>query len=208
MRHLFIDIETLGHEPEKNKIQPPKNYKSDEAIEKYRNENLDKIWRENALKSLHCDVICVGYAFDSEPVEAIYGDEKDMFIALDAILAKGDNPEHLLVVAHNGLNFDFPILRHRAIKYGLKTLFNVLDFKNKYDPRVQDTQALFAGTDYKGHYSLDNIAKFLGIEGKSEGIDGAKVHDYFLDGRIKEIADYCRQDVEVLRNVYNKLNQF
>lgn len=208
MRHLFIDIETFGHKPEKNEINPPKNYKSDDAIEKYRNENLNKIWRENATKSLHCDVICVGYAFDSEPAETIYGDEKDMFIALDTILATEEMPEHLLVVAHNGLYFDFPILRHRAIKYGLPTLFRVLDFKGIRDPRIKDTQAMFAGTDYKGHYSLDNIAKFLGIEGKSEGIDGAKVHDYYLEGRLKEIADYCKQDVEVLRNVYNKLNQF
>jgi 3'-5' exonuclease len=31
--------------------------------------------------------------------------------------------------------------------------------------------------------------------GKREGIDGAEVEPYFLDGKIKEIADYCETDV-------------
>ena len=35
----------------------------------------------------------------------------------------------------------------------------------------------------------------MGMPGKPEGIDGAEVEPYFLDGRIKEIAEYCETDV-------------
>jgi len=35
----------------------------------------------------------------------------------------------------------------------------------------------------------------MGLPGKSEGIDGNEVERYFLECRIKEIADYCEADV-------------
>jgi 3'-5' exonuclease len=35
----------------------------------------------------------------------------------------------------------------------------------------------------------------MGMAGKPEGIDGSEVERYFLEGRIKEIADYCEVDV-------------
>jgi predicted PolB exonuclease-like 3'-5' exonuclease len=43
----------------------------------------------------------------------------------------------------------------------------------------------------------DGLSEFCVIvpPGKREGIDGAEVEPYFLDGKIKEIADYCETDV-------------
>ena len=35
----------------------------------------------------------------------------------------------------------------------------------------------------------------MGLPGKPEGIDGNEVDRYFLEGRIREIADYCETDV-------------
>ncbi len=35
----------------------------------------------------------------------------------------------------------------------------------------------------------------MGLPGKPEGIDGSEVERFFLEGRIKEIADYCETDV-------------
>ena len=35
----------------------------------------------------------------------------------------------------------------------------------------------------------------MGMPGKPESIDGSDVERYFLDGKIKEIADYCETDV-------------
>ena len=38
-------------------------------------------------------------------------------------------------------------------------------------------------------------AKIMGLPGKPEGIDGSEVERYFLEGAIKEIAEYCEVDV-------------
>jgi predicted 3'-5' exonuclease similar to PolB exonuclease domain len=43
--------------------------------------------------------------------------------------------------------------------------------------------------------SLNELSKIMGLPGKPEGIDGSEVERYFLEGRIKEIADYCEVDV-------------
>ena len=35
----------------------------------------------------------------------------------------------------------------------------------------------------------------MGLPGKPDSIDGTQVERYFLDGKIKGIADYCESDV-------------
>jgi predicted PolB exonuclease-like 3'-5' exonuclease len=35
----------------------------------------------------------------------------------------------------------------------------------------------------------------MGLPGKPKGFDGGEVERYFLEGKIKEIADYCETDV-------------
>jgi predicted PolB exonuclease-like 3'-5' exonuclease len=42
--------------------------------------------------------------------------------------------------------------------------------------------------------SLNELSKLMGMPGKPRGIDGAEVERYFLEGKIKEIADYCETD--------------
>jgi 3'-5' exonuclease len=41
----------------------------------------------------------------------------------------------------------------------------------------------------------NELSKIMGLPGKPEGIDGNEVERYFLEGRIKEIAEYCEVDV-------------
>ena len=43
--------------------------------------------------------------------------------------------------------------------------------------------------------ALNELSKIMGLPGKPEDIDGNEVERYFLEGRIKEIADYCETDV-------------
>ena len=53
--------------------------------------------------------------------------------------------------------------------------------------------SLFVRSSYKA--SLNELSKIMGMPGKPEGIDGSDVERYFLEGRIKEIANYCETDV-------------
>ena len=54
--------------------------------------------------------------------------------------------------------------------------------------------------------SQDNLCKALGIKGKPDDIDGSKVWDFYKAGKIDEIEDYNRDDVDKVRQIYNRIN--
>ncbi len=53
---------------------------------------------------------------------------------------------------------------------------------------------------------LDTLAKALEVKSSKEGgVDGSKIHQYFKDGRLQEIYDYCNADVETTRDIFKKM---
>ena len=65
-----------------------------------------------------------------------------------------------------------------------------------------DTMTAWAGA--RGTISLDNLCAALGIPGKGDGFDGSQVAQAWADGRHDEIAQYCRDDVQRVRAVWQK----
>ena len=93
-----------------------------------------------------------------------------------------------LIVAHNGIAFDFYLL-NKLWKCQIKL------------KRVRDTLVLsrLLNPSLEGGHSLANLGKLLGIE-KSEFTD-FDLQTQSLD----EMVQYCKQDVEVLHRIYNYL---
>ena len=93
-----------------------------------------------------------------------------------------------LIVAHNGIAFDFYLL-NKLWKCQIKL------------KRVRDTLVLsrLINPSLEGGHSLANLGKLLGIQ-KSE------FTDFDLQTQtIEEMVQYCIQDVEVLHRIYNYL---
>jgi hypothetical protein len=92
-------------------------------------------------------------------------------------------------------SFDLPVLRYRAMIHGVSApgLAARLYF-NRY---TEDAVDLCILSSFAPHSkaSLNELSKIMGMPGKPEGIDGAEVERYFLEGKIKEIADHCETDV-------------
>jgi uncharacterized protein YprB with RNaseH-like and TPR domain len=230
MKHLFIDAETFGNKPEEKTFSfddsqvKVGNLKDPQKIAEKINlarieaenshlANYDKEWRGNALKSLKLNIVCISAAIDDGPIVqfvSALGDAGDQDVMTEFarwIVDSGLTVENTAVVSHNGTSFDWPIIRHRGVKYKLPILVQMFSFSGKNDPRARDTQTMWQGTDWKTHYSMDNIAKFLGFEGKND-VTGAMVHDMVLAGKIQEVADYCSHDVEQLRLVFNAMQNY
>ena len=55
------------------------------------------------------------------------------------------------------------------------------------------------------HVSLDILAKTLGIPSPKECLDGSKVYPYYRAGKLAEICEYCKCDVDTVRQVYRRL---
>ena len=91
-----------------------------------------------------------------------------------------------LVVGFNSFRFDYAVLQPFA-SFSLKDL-----------PGLDLLQCLQERLHYR--VSLDNVAQATLDEGKSA--DGLQALRWWKEGRVEEIAAYCRKDVDVTRRVY------
>jgi 3'-5' exonuclease len=100
------------------------------------------------------------------------------------------------LVTFNGNSFDLPVLRFRAMIHGVSApgLAARLYF-NRYTEDAVDLCDILSSFAPHTKASLNELSKIMGLPGKPEGIDGNEVERYFLEGKIKEIADYCETDV-------------
>lgn len=91
-----------------------------------------------------------------------------------------------LVVGFNSVRFDYAVLQPFA-DFALRELPG-LDLLRRIEERL--------------HYrvSLDNVAQATLNEGK--GADGLQALRWWKEGRVDEIAAYCRKDVDVTRRIY------
>jgi hypothetical protein len=107
---------------------------------------------------------------------------------------------HLLAVAATVLEYggdeDLAIaaLLHDSVEdQGGKARLD--DVRNRYTEDAVDLCDVFSSFSPQGKASLHEISRVMGLPGKPKGFDGSEVERYFLEGRIKEIADYCETDV-------------
>jgi predicted PolB exonuclease-like 3'-5' exonuclease len=99
-------------------------------------------------------------------------------------------------VTFNGNTFDLPVLRYRAMIHGVAAPgLAARPYFNRYTEDAIDLCDILSSFAPHTKASLNELSKIMGMPGKPEGIDGNEVERYFLEGKIKEIADYCETDV-------------
>ena len=106
-------------------------------------------------------------------------------------------------VGHNVTGFDLRFLFQRAVVLGIKPPSIIPFGARPWDAHVFDTMTAWAG--HGNRISLDNLCAALGIEGKGT-ISGADVWPMIQAGKIAEVAEYCRHDVEITRNAFYRLS--
>ena len=103
------------------------------------------------------------------------------------------NPQ---LVTFNGNSFDLPVLRYRAMTHGIAAPgLSTRPYFNRYSDDAIDLCDVLASFAPQAKASLHEICKVMGMSGKPEGIHGGEVARYFLERRIKEVADYCETDI-------------
>jgi predicted PolB exonuclease-like 3'-5' exonuclease len=154
-------------------------------------------------KHIYHSIVCIG---------ALVAHRESDHWAVDALGAPhvGERTERQLIsafcdkiaeltpqlVTFNGNSFDLPVLRYRAMIHGVSApgLAARLYF-NRYTEDAVDLCDILSSFAPHTKASLNELSKIMGMPGKPEGIGGTDVERYFLEGRIKEIADYCETDV-------------
>ena len=109
------------------------------------------------------------------------------------------------IVSWNGGGFDLPVMHYRSLLHGVNaqhywqmgdddTSFRYNNYISRFHWRHIDLMDVLAGFQMRANAKLDHIATMLGFPGKL-GMDGSKVCDTFLNGKVEEIRNYCETDV-------------
>lgn len=130
--------------------------------------------------------------------------ERDMIATFFDTLARY-TPQ---LVSWNGGGFDLPVLHYRAMRHGISAPrywdtgdgdhADSRDFKwnnyiSRYHQRHLDLMDMLALYQPRASVPLDDMARLCGFPGKL-GMDGSRVWEAFMDGRIEAIRNYCETD--------------
>jgi predicted PolB exonuclease-like 3'-5' exonuclease len=108
------------------------------------------------------------------------------------------------LVTWNGSGFDLPVLHYRGLVNGVTaprywelgeddSSFKWNNYIGRFHLRHTDLMDVLAGYNPRAFAPLEDLAVMLGLPGKM-GMSGSKVWDYYQDGKLEEIRDYCETD--------------
>lgn len=219
---VYFDIETVPHheKPTLDQVKVPASYKNEATIKKYQEANLLETWKKQALNPTQGTIFCISYAIgEAEPQTIRAKSEIKMLKQFCEVLENvipsepSENEVFLyesqvLLVAHN-IKFDALWIYQRALRYGMPKLAQMFAYNNKNTPyymykKLCTMYLAGGGIEYNYKISLNNLADLLQIEENHKStIDGSMIFDYWLEGEIDVILNYCADDVRLLRKIYN-----
>jgi predicted PolB exonuclease-like 3'-5' exonuclease len=192
MKIFFFDIETI---PTEHSLRDSGVLDAQLLVEQA------EIIKKLSLSAATARILCLAYAIEPEadsPVKVLHGDEAEIIRSFWQLA--GDC--HLFV-GHNILDFDLRFIYQRSIIHQIKPSREIPFARFRNNP-IYDTMHEWSIWG-REHVSLDLLARALGIPSPKESLDGSKVYPYYCAGKLAEIYDYCKRDVETVRQVYRRL---
>lgn len=220
---LFLDIETVGgcKDYETCKTSNPKvaeqfikyidwfqkRFPEDSQL------SLDEIFaKRTALVPEFAKIVCVSMAFvlDNGEVkkQTFSGDDEQKLLLEVRDLLNRCSKLDFYLCGHNLKNFDIPMLAKRMIINGIMPSKILPSYDTKpWEVKAIDTKEIWQYGAYTAIGSLDLLCACLDIPTPKDGeVTGSKVHGaYWNENKLKEIAEYCERDVEVLIDAIMKL---
>jgi predicted PolB exonuclease-like 3'-5' exonuclease len=208
VRYLLFDVESVADGDLISKTRyAGKNYSSDQAILRLRQELLQSSGRDFIPYTfqLPVAVVIAKLRADFSLIELVSLDQPHHrpHVMTKHFWTGWERYEQPTWVTFNGRTFDLPLMEHAAYRYGISVprWFNMTDKayeqkRNRYNMSahidIQEILTNFGSTWFRGGLNL--AATLLGKPGKMD-VQGDMVYDYYRQGRIGEINEYCRCDV-------------
>lgn len=214
---LFFDIETIPsqlpgiREEIAAGVTAPGQYSKPESIAKWLEENREAAaeaeWLKTSFDGGLGQVCVIGWAIgDDAPKSLQVADlgqeaERELLAEFFGVVQRAGSG--LRFVGHNAIGFDLKFMWKRAMVLGIKPPWTFPRAPKPWAENVADTMLMWDG-DQRAGGSMDRLCKLLGIPGKGD-MDGSKVWPMVRDGRIEEVAAYCRGDVARTRAMYRRM---
>ena len=218
--NLYLDIETVPcqlvgiKEEFAAAVKAPATHKKPESIpawlDEHREEEAEAAWLKTSFDGGLGQIVCISWALDHGDTIALFSgldlDQEasllDVFFDDMSKLHRSSGTRPVLV-GHNIIGFDIPFIWKRAMIHGIKPPAWFPRNPKPWGDTVIDTMTLWDANQRSGA-SMDRICRLMGLEGKG-GISGADVWPMVQAGRINEVVEYCRGDVERTRAMYRRM---
>ncbi len=219
---LFIDIETVASTDDYSSIDERLKVQWSRKANFFRRDGHltdEELFHERAgIYAEFGKIVCiaVGKYIDNENGELalrtrVYsGDDEPALLTDFKNMVEKFDSSSLRLCAHNGKEFDYPYLCRRMLinDIALPAVLN-LSGKRAWEIPHLDTMELWKFGDYKHYTSLDLLAALFRIPSSKSNMDGSQVnYVYHHDRDLAKIAEYCREDVIVLAQLFLKLKGY
>jgi len=179
--------------------------------EKKEGMTLLEFWEEKAhFYPEFCKIICIsyGYFYNGEFIlKSVYGDdEKKLLTAFQEVLNKVTKAG-LFLCGYAIKRFDMPWVSKRMMANGIMPPKSVFTYgKKPWEVDVFDLPEVWGqGSMGESYTPFELACASLGLETSKGDLDGSKVKFAYWDGEIERIKTYCEKDVEVSKNLAEKL---
>ncbi len=118
------------------------------------------------------------------------------------------------LISFNGRNFDAPFIALRSAVHRIRPTFNLMaGTKFNYPKHIDliDELTFYNPVQYGAtkRFNFDFYAHSFGITSpKAQGLDGSLVPEFFEQGKIKDIAEYCMRDVVATWELFLFWNEY
>lgn len=192
---LFLDIETIPASEEMHetleKLHAKKNKDS---------VNFEEYLGKTALDGTFGRILCIGYAVDDDEVDVLYNEDNEAETLRQFWeLAKNSD----MFIGHNVMDFDLRFIYQRSIINNVVPSLD-LNFARYRSFPIYDTMKEWVKWS-NNSIGLEPLALALGIPTPKEGIDGSQVYTFYKKGKVQDILDYCKRDVETTRAVFKRM---
>lgn len=221
--NIYLDIETIGtSDPDliadlTQGIAPPKNYTKPETIAKWEAEEKPALVKEVVNKTAFDGgagrIVCLGWAInDGEASCRADTDEREMLSAFFGVIRSaallhyrgGDTKRPIAFVGHNIAGFDLRFLWQRAVVHGIRPPPSIPFNVKPWDQSIADTMLMW-NPERDRKVKLGRLCQYLGVESPKGDLDGSRVWEYVKAGRLAEVVEYCKGDVNAVRQCYQRM---
>jgi hypothetical protein len=192
MKICFMDIET---------VPTDRSLEENGLLESQIQLDEADLIKKLSLSAATAKILCLCYAIEppvGSEVQVFEGEETEIIkkfwkLAMDCNL----------FVGHNILDFDLRFIYQRSIIHQIKPSRD-LPFARFRNAPIYDTMQEWSKWG-REHASLDLLSRTLSIPSPKETLDGSKVYPYYRAGKVADIVNYCKCDVDSVRQVYRRL---
>jgi len=208
---MGIDIETIPQR-EYSELSPTvKEWVDKKLLKINASKEEEDVWDYNKLASLDGDlgkVICISMGLYDEETETIRlksvvdTDEKAVLNGFNAVIEnfRGD------YLHYNGLGFDIPFLLQRYAYNRIPEADSRLNSLARYRTSPHfDLMQIWANWDYTKIKPLNVLANIVGMPNPKDELDGSMVYQYFKEGKLDAIKQYCEFDTATVVNLHHRL---